>query len=162
MTIIWVLDTDHLSLFQREHPTIQQRINQINFANTAITVVTLEEQMKRWLNVINKYNDQPSQSERLILAYKGLRDGVEENVTEENTGHKREVKSVIGKLPITSSQAQKLELKPHSQLSPYLEACCLRSKCCGIVRTCSRRRKICHWNRSLEKCAATTGTPSKF
>ncbi|QSJ14247.1 type II toxin-antitoxin system VapC family toxin [Nostoc sp. UHCC 0702] len=77
MTIIWVLDTDHLSLFQREHPIVQQRINQINFANTAITVVTLEKQMKGWLNVINKYNDQPSQSERLILAYKGLRDGVE-------------------------------------------------------------------------------------
>lgn len=30
-------------------------------------------------------------------------------------------------MPITSSQAQKLELKPHSQLSPYLEACCLRA-----------------------------------
>ncbi|TFI52530.1 ISKra4 family transposase [Mastigocladus laminosus UU774] len=50
-----------------------------------------------------------------------------ENVTEENTGHKRFVKSIIGKLPITSSQTQKLELRPHSQLSPYLEACCLRA-----------------------------------
>lgn len=50
-----------------------------------------------------------------------------ENVTGENTGRKREVKSIIGKLPITSSQAQKLELRPHSQLSPYLEACCLRA-----------------------------------
>ena len=30
-------------------------------------------------------------------------------------------------MAITSSQAQKLELKPHSQLSPYLEACCLRA-----------------------------------
>lgn len=30
-------------------------------------------------------------------------------------------------MPITSSQAQKLELKAHSQLSPYLEACCLRA-----------------------------------
>ena len=29
-------------------------------------------------------------------------------------------------MPITSSQAQKLEVKPHTQLSPYLEACCLR------------------------------------
>ena len=77
MTVVWVLDTDHLSLFQREHPTIKRRIKQITFANTAITVVTLEEQMKGWLNVINKYNDQPSQSEKLILAYKGLKDGVE-------------------------------------------------------------------------------------
>lgn len=50
-----------------------------------------------------------------------------ENVTAEKTGYKRLVKSIIGKLPITSSQAQKLELRPHSQLSPYLEACCLRA-----------------------------------
>jgi tRNA(fMet)-specific endonuclease VapC len=77
LTVVWVLDTDHLSLFQRQHPTVTQRLNQINFVNTAITVVTLEEQMKGWLNMINKYNDQPSQSEKLILAYKGLRDGVE-------------------------------------------------------------------------------------
>ncbi len=77
MTAVWVLDTDHLSLFQREHPIVTQRLNQINFVNTAITVVTLEEQMKGWLNVINKYNDQPDQSEKLILAYKGLRDGVQ-------------------------------------------------------------------------------------
>jgi tRNA(fMet)-specific endonuclease VapC len=77
VTVVRVLDTDHLSLFQREHPTVTRRLNQINFVNTAITVVTLEEQMKGWLNVINKYNDRPSQSEKLILAYKGLRHGVE-------------------------------------------------------------------------------------
>lgn len=33
--------------------------------------------MKGWLNLINRYNDQPSQSEKLILAYKGMRDSVE-------------------------------------------------------------------------------------
>jgi tRNA(fMet)-specific endonuclease VapC len=72
-----VLDTDHLSLLQREHPNVLQRINQINSGNLAITVVTLEEQMKGWLNVINKYNDKFPQSENLIMAYKGLRDGIE-------------------------------------------------------------------------------------
>ncbi|MBW4509963.1 MAG: type II toxin-antitoxin system VapC family toxin [Scytonematopsis contorta HA4267-MV1] len=77
MTFIWVLDTDHLSLLQREHPNVLQRINQINSGNLAITVVTLEEQMKGWLNVINKYNDKFPQSENLIMAYKGLRDGIE-------------------------------------------------------------------------------------
>ncbi|PMB25927.1 nucleic acid-binding protein, partial [Fischerella thermalis CCMEE 5319] len=30
MTVVWVLDTDHLSLFQRKHPTVTQRLNQIN------------------------------------------------------------------------------------------------------------------------------------
>ncbi len=77
MTFIWVLDTDHLSLLQREHPNVLQRINQVNSGNLAITVVTLEEQMKGWLNVINKYNDKFPQSENLIMAYKGLRDGIE-------------------------------------------------------------------------------------
>jgi tRNA(fMet)-specific endonuclease VapC len=77
VTFIWVLDTDHLSLLQREHPNVKQRINQINSENLAITVVTLEEQMKGWLNVINKYNYKFPQSENLIMAYKGLRDGIE-------------------------------------------------------------------------------------
>lgn len=76
MTTIWVLDTDHLSLIQRGDPNVKQRFDEIGFAK-AITVITLEEQMKGWLNLINRYNDQPSQSERLILAYKGMRDIVE-------------------------------------------------------------------------------------
>lgn len=43
MTDIWVLDTDHLSLLQRENQNVKRRINQINSSNLAITVVTLEE-----------------------------------------------------------------------------------------------------------------------
>jgi tRNA(fMet)-specific endonuclease VapC len=70
---MWVLDTDHLSLIQRGYPNVKQRCDEIG-STKAITVVTLEEQMKGWLNLINKYNDQPSQSEKLILAYKGMRD----------------------------------------------------------------------------------------
>jgi hypothetical protein len=84
------------------------------------------------------------------------------NVTGEKTGHKREVKSVIGKLPITSSQAQKLELKPHSQLSPYLEACCLRASAAVSYERACRRRKICDRDRSPEKCTTATRSPSKF
>ncbi|MBD2166747.1 type II toxin-antitoxin system VapC family toxin [Calothrix membranacea FACHB-236] len=77
MTFVWVLDTDHLSILQRGYPLLQQRINQINYENLAITVITLEEQMKGWLNIINKYNDKSPQSENLIMAYKGLRDCIE-------------------------------------------------------------------------------------
>jgi hypothetical protein len=33
----------------------------------------------------------------------------------------------VGELPISSQQAQKLEVKPYTQLSPYLEMCCVRS-----------------------------------
>lgn len=49
-----------------------------------------------------------------------------ENVTGESTGYKRFVKSIIG-IPITSYQAQKLELRPHSQLicEPYFPDSCI-------------------------------------
>ena len=36
------------------------------------------------------------------------------------------MKSILGDLVITSEQAKKLELSKSNQLSPYLEACCLR------------------------------------
>lgn len=32
----------------------------------------------------------------------------------------------MGELPVSSQQAQKLEVKPYTQLSPYLEMCCVR------------------------------------
>ncbi len=36
------------------------------------------------------------------------------------------LKSILGTLSLTSEQAQRLQLKPRSQLSPMLERCCLR------------------------------------
>ena len=35
-------------------------------------------------------------------------------------------KSILGFLPLTDKQAQQLDVRAHSQLSPYLETCCLR------------------------------------
>jgi hypothetical protein len=49
-----------------------------------------------------------------------------QTTTGTNTGYTRQIKSILGELPITSKQAQKLALKAHSQVSPFLEACCLR------------------------------------
>ena len=70
---LWVLDTDHLTLFQNDHPRVKQRVEQMNSEEITITVITAEEQMRGWLNAIKKYY----QSDRLIWAYKGLRDGLE-------------------------------------------------------------------------------------
>jgi tRNA(fMet)-specific endonuclease VapC len=67
-----ILDTDHLTLFQMEHPLVVQRINLMNYEEIAITIVSLEEQMQGWLNAIKQSN----QSSRLLWAYKGLQDGV--------------------------------------------------------------------------------------
>lgn len=36
------------------------------------------------------------------------------------------MKSCVGVLPIREKQADKLGLKPHTQISPLLEKCCLR------------------------------------
>jgi len=48
------------------------------------------------------------------------------SVTDTRAGYPRRLKSILGELPITSQQAQRLDVRSHSQLSPYLEACCLR------------------------------------
>ena len=70
---LWILDTDSLTLFQTEQPLIQQRINQVNFEDIAVSVITVEEQMRGWLDVIR----QSSEVKRLRWGYLGLRQGVE-------------------------------------------------------------------------------------
>lgn len=65
---LWILDTDHLSLFQRQHPNVVQRVNQTNPQDIAITIITVEEQLRGRLNTIRKADS----SEMLILAYTGL------------------------------------------------------------------------------------------
>ncbi|MEB3830777.1 type II toxin-antitoxin system VapC family toxin [Phormidium sp. CCY1219] len=73
---LWVLDTDCVSLFQRRHPMVTQRVSQVNPEEIAVTIVTVEEQMRGWLKAISN-SSQSKQSDRLIWAYKGLRQGVE-------------------------------------------------------------------------------------
>ena len=46
-------------------------------------------------------------------------------VTGTITGRKRRLKSSIGILKLTKNQAKKLKVAPRTQLSPYLEKCCL-------------------------------------
>lgn len=70
---LWVLDTDHVSLFQHRHPLVIRRVNAINSEDLGVTVITVEEQMRGWLNAIR----QSSQPDRLLWAYMGLRTGVE-------------------------------------------------------------------------------------
>ncbi len=69
---IYILDTDHISLFQQNHPLITQRINATNVDSIAVTVITVQEQMKGWLNVINPYGN----TEQSIWAYRGLSDAI--------------------------------------------------------------------------------------
>lgn len=41
-------------------------------------------------------------------------------------GYQRRLKSILGELSLTSQQAERLDVRSHRQLSPYLETCCLR------------------------------------
>jgi tRNA(fMet)-specific endonuclease VapC len=53
MVSLWILDTDHISLFQREHPQVVARLSHINPNHRAVTIITVEEQIKGRLKVIN-------------------------------------------------------------------------------------------------------------
>jgi len=71
---MWILDTDCLSLFQRGHPIVTQRVNAVDSEEIFTTIVTAEEQLRGRLNVINS----ASSPEALISAYEGLRDTLED------------------------------------------------------------------------------------
>lgn len=64
----WVLDTDHVSLFQQNHPVLTKRINAVNPEEIGVTVITLEEQFYGRLNGIRRANS----PEKLISAYAKL------------------------------------------------------------------------------------------
>lgn len=65
---LWVLDTDHVSLFQQGHPLVNQRVNAVNLDEIAVTIITVEEQMYGRLNSIRRA-DSPN---ALISAYARL------------------------------------------------------------------------------------------
>lgn len=71
---LWVFDTDCLSLLQRGHPQINQRIQSVDPEHLAVTIVTVEEQLYGRLNRISR---SPS-GDALILAYAKLRETVDD------------------------------------------------------------------------------------
>lgn len=67
----YVLDTDHLSLYERRHPQVRERIRrtrQHSDDTLTITVVSVEEQYAGRLAQIRKANT----SEALVAAYQRL------------------------------------------------------------------------------------------
>lgn len=66
----YILDTDHVTLFQYNHPKIAQRARAIGGSNIFITTVTLEEQLRGRLAGISRAATKP---ELLSIAYENLR-----------------------------------------------------------------------------------------
>ncbi len=42
---LWILDTDHVSLLQRGHPVVINKVAAVNPNEIAVTVITIVEQM---------------------------------------------------------------------------------------------------------------------
>jgi tRNA(fMet)-specific endonuclease VapC len=75
---LYILDTDHVSLLQNGNPILTQRISQKRPEHLAVTVITLEEKIKGWLEQINKSNNEPFKpNSKLVWGYKGLADEIE-------------------------------------------------------------------------------------
>jgi tRNA(fMet)-specific endonuclease VapC len=66
----YILDTDHVTLFQHNHPEIARRVRTVGGSNIFVTTVTLEEQLRGRLAGISRAATQP---ERLAVAYENLR-----------------------------------------------------------------------------------------
>ena len=65
---LWILDTDHISLYQRGDLNVINRLSSANSKNLAVTVISLEEQMYGRLSEIKKATSAIS----LITAYSRL------------------------------------------------------------------------------------------
>jgi tRNA(fMet)-specific endonuclease VapC len=65
---LFVLDTDILTLFQPNHPTVTTRVAEHSSDKVAISVVTVEEQLSGWYTQLRKARD----PEKLAWAYRRL------------------------------------------------------------------------------------------
>lgn len=72
--MIWILDTDTLSLLQRAHPLITRRVNAIDSTQVLTTVITFEEQMYGRLNRIRRADSE----DKLIFAYTQLKETLQD------------------------------------------------------------------------------------
>lgn len=72
----YILDTDCFSLWQQNHPMMVQRV-EVNGENLAVTIVTVEEVIRGWFNVI-KNASAPSQADKLVWGYTRLWDTLDD------------------------------------------------------------------------------------
>jgi tRNA(fMet)-specific endonuclease VapC len=71
---VWILDTDHYSLLQHQHPAIQQKIAR-HPLQTAIAIVTAEEALRGRFNVIRRADPN---SDAFVQAYGNLSETLEQ------------------------------------------------------------------------------------
>ena len=70
---LYILDTDHISLQQRAHPVIMQRLQALgNDDSVAVTIISVEEQIRGRLEIIRRYRGSPLQ----VAAYEAFQQTV--------------------------------------------------------------------------------------
>jgi tRNA(fMet)-specific endonuclease VapC len=67
--MLWILDTDHISLFQRGNSTVIRKIQSIARPEIAVTIVSYEEQIRGWLKIVSRSS---SDFEQLTFGYSRL------------------------------------------------------------------------------------------
>jgi tRNA(fMet)-specific endonuclease VapC len=70
MMLLMILDTDHISLWQREHPQVSRQIKERGIITITTTIITAEEQLRGRLDVIR----QAESGEMRVLAYRRFRE----------------------------------------------------------------------------------------
>jgi tRNA(fMet)-specific endonuclease VapC len=65
---LYVLDTDHLSLYRYGHPKVSAHIEATPADHLAGTIITIEEQLRAWYMQVRRARDM----DRLARAYQGL------------------------------------------------------------------------------------------
>ena len=65
---LYVLDTDHLSLYRYGHPEVSAPIEATPADQLAVTIITIEEQLRAWYTQVRRARDM----DRLARAYQGL------------------------------------------------------------------------------------------
>jgi tRNA(fMet)-specific endonuclease VapC len=63
----WILDTDHISLFQRGNLEIARRLNSVDSSEIAITIISVEEQLRGRFQIIRR-----AAPDDLVSAYQKL------------------------------------------------------------------------------------------
>ncbi len=65
---LYVLDTEHFTLYRYGHASIKQRVEAVPADQLSITIITIEEQLSGWYTQIRQARD----AEKLTRAYAAL------------------------------------------------------------------------------------------
>ncbi|MBI3758272.1 MAG: type II toxin-antitoxin system VapC family toxin [Deltaproteobacteria bacterium] len=65
---LFILDTDHLTLLQHDHPAVKARVLAANPRDVGITLITIEEQLSGWYTKIR----QAKKPKEIATAYAGF------------------------------------------------------------------------------------------